>query len=178
MTVIVTGFDIDRRVVRDVQVVCEQELQAVAARRERHRRLGLSLAEVHVVRVGRDRQVERRRVGVDQQVMVAGVLHRDAGGRDAHAAQAEAHGHGARDRLAIVRRDDVELDVLRRGTARQVGSGRDTVRRQGDEREKHCEMFRVHGRRLCTKVQAGRHFARVTVWGDNASKRPSFPAAC
>ena len=65
------------------------ELQRVLAVLERDLGLGLAGAEMQVVEVARDRLVERRQVGVDQQVMMAGVLAVRAGGRDAHVAQAE-----------------------------------------------------------------------------------------
>ena len=81
------------RIERDVQVVTQHQLQRVLARRQRQRGFGLALAEVPDVVGGRQRHAHvLGQVGVDQQVVVAGVLDLDAGGRDAHAREAEHHG--------------------------------------------------------------------------------------
>jgi len=42
--------------------------------------LGLAAAEVQMIKVARDRLIERRQLGIDQQVMVAGIFAVRAGG--------------------------------------------------------------------------------------------------
>src|SRR6185503_5848607 len=86
-----------RRLVGNMQRVAEHELQRVLTGRKRKLRFGLTEAEVPMIRVVRDRQVVRRqRFDVDEQMVMPRVRRRDTGGRDAHAAQAEAN----RDRRA------------------------------------------------------------------------------
>src|SRR5215472_17395933 len=72
-----------RRVVRDVALVTENQLQGVLAGRERQRGLGLPLAEVLDV-VGRRQRGGHvgGRVSVDEEVMVPAVVELDPGGRD------------------------------------------------------------------------------------------------
>src|SRR3569832_2429749 len=81
-------FRFEWRVVRHVVPIAEQELQRVRAGRELQRGLGLTVAVVTMAVVFRDGLVQRRHVGVDEQVMMPGIRVVDAGGRDAHTTQA------------------------------------------------------------------------------------------
>ena len=54
-------------------LVAKQQLNRVDPERQVDLRLGLPRAEVQVVEVARDRLVERRHRGVDQEMMVAGI---------------------------------------------------------------------------------------------------------
>ena len=58
---------------RHVVGIAHQQLQRVPSRRQVEPGLGLAEAEMQVLAVVRDLLVERRQVGVDDQVMVAGV---------------------------------------------------------------------------------------------------------
>jgi hypothetical protein len=94
----------DRWVVRNVEVVAEQELQRVPAGLEVDRHLGLTAAEVPVVRILRDRHVGRGHRCVDDQVVVARHRLIDTRGRNAHAPEPERHGDGARHERTVRRR--------------------------------------------------------------------------
>ena len=103
-------FEITAGLVRRMQRVRQQQLQRVFAGRQRQRGFGLALAEVDVVSIGGQRQRKiGGRIGVEDQVMVPGVVELDAGGRDAHALQAEHHGDRSLDLRAVLRRNDVDL---------------------------------------------------------------------
>ena len=78
-------------------------------------RLGLAGAEVEVVAVVRDRLVQRRQVGVDQQVVVAGIGLVHACRRHAHVAQPEPHLEALGYHLAVVRPADIGIGVRGRG---------------------------------------------------------------
>jgi hypothetical protein len=72
-----------------VVLVAHQQLQCVLAPPERNLGLGLPGAEMQMVEVVWDRPVERRQIGIYQQVMMAGILAIRAGGGDAHVPQTE-----------------------------------------------------------------------------------------
>ena len=109
-TVMVIFLREQRRTVRDVALVGEQQLQGVFAGGSVECRLGLALAEVHDLVGGRQRRAEvRGRIGVDEQVMVAGVLELHARRGDAHALEAELHQHRGVHSGAVLRADDVDL---------------------------------------------------------------------
>ena len=96
-------------------------------------RLGLALAEMQVVLVGGQRLGEiRRRIRVDDEMVMARVVGLDAGGRDAHALEAEDDGDRAFDLRAILGRDDVDLRADGRGFARIRDAGQGQQR--GGER--------------------------------------------
>ena len=61
----------DRRRVRNVILVAEQQLERVLAVLEGDLGLGLAAAEVEMVEVVGDRLIERRQIGIDQQMVMA-----------------------------------------------------------------------------------------------------------
>ena len=76
----------DRRRVRDVILVAQQQLQGVLPGLQRHLGFGLAGAEVQMVEVARNRLVERRQIGVDEQMMMARIFPIRARRRDTHVA--------------------------------------------------------------------------------------------
>jgi hypothetical protein len=74
-----------------VVFVAKQKLKGMPPGREVHRGFRLPGAEVEMVEVVRDRQVERRQLGVDQEVVVAGIGLVDAGGGHANIGEPEAN---------------------------------------------------------------------------------------
>jgi hypothetical protein len=89
--------------------VREQQLQRVLARWKRNFRLGLAGAEVQVVRVVRDRLVERWKFGIDQQVVMARVWTIRAGWGNAHALQSKINRQLGRNRVAVTETDEIDL---------------------------------------------------------------------
>lgn len=90
-----------------------REAGAYVARRQRDLGLGLPAAEMDVVEIARDRLVERRQIGVDQQMMVAGIASGLPGGSDLHAADCEANDELAGDAVIIGEADEAELGDCR-----------------------------------------------------------------
>ena len=72
--------------------VREQKLQRVLARGQREGCFGLSGAEMQVIEVARDRLVERRHLGVDQEMVVTGIGAIDTRRCDAHFLDAKEKG--------------------------------------------------------------------------------------
>ena len=70
--------------------ITQQQLQGVDARRQVQDGFGLALAEVEVIPISDDRQVDRWDIGIHQQVVMAGILVLNTCGRDSHVLQAEA----------------------------------------------------------------------------------------
>ncbi len=62
-----------------MRVIAEQELQGMGPLRQGHHHLGLAIAEMDVVVVGRDWLIRRAGIGVDQQVVMAGAGPVDSG---------------------------------------------------------------------------------------------------
>ena len=73
---------------RNVLGVAEQQLQCMATRRQRNRRLGLTGAEVQMIFVVRNRLVQRGQWRIYQQMMMARICLFDSCGRDAHVDEA------------------------------------------------------------------------------------------
>src|SRR5262249_25414691 len=86
----------------------------VRSRAEIHLRLGLPGAVMQVVEVVGDGLIERRQVGIDQQVMMAGVRAVGAGRGDAHAAQAEMNDGFRRDGGTVPQADEIDRSPGRR----------------------------------------------------------------
>src|SRR6267378_7768692 len=61
---------IDRRIMRNMVFVGEQQLQRMFAERQRNLRFGLAGAKMQMIEITRDRLIERRQIGVDQQMMM------------------------------------------------------------------------------------------------------------
>jgi len=99
---------------RDVILVPQQQLQRVRSRLERDLGLGLAGAEVEVIEVVGNRLVERRQLGVDQQVVMSRIGAIRAGGRDAHFAQAESDGRLGRNGCAVLEVGEIDLGPRRR----------------------------------------------------------------
>ena len=109
------------------------------ARLERDLGLGLAGAEMQMVKVARDRLVERRQVGVDQQVVMAGVFAVGTGGRYAHVAQAEIERGLGRDGGAVLEIDEIDFGARprRRRAAGLLTVGQhDAARHCGDRQQK------------------------------------------
>ena len=73
-------------------LVAHQKLKRVLAGFERDLRFALAAAEMKMIEVVGDRLIERRQLGVDQEVMMARVLAVCAGRSEAHILQPEVHG--------------------------------------------------------------------------------------
>src|SRR3954469_17444782 len=86
------AFGNHRRIVRDMALVSQNQLKRMLARGKRDLLLGLAIAEMNVVQVTWQRLIQRRRIDIDQKVMMASIGLGDARGRNAHVAQAEANG--------------------------------------------------------------------------------------
>ena len=100
--------------VGNVILVAHQKLQRMVAGLERDFRFGLSGAEVQMVEVARDRLIERRQIGVDQQMVMAGVLAIRSRGRDPHVPQPEIERHFFRNRRAVLEVHEIDLGAGRR----------------------------------------------------------------
>src|SRR5262245_48791267 len=83
------------RIVRDVRAVCENHLQAVIARRQLHRNFGLAAAEMPVLLVHWDRHAGGRCIGVDDQMVMAGVHIGGTCGRHPHTRESKLDQHRA-----------------------------------------------------------------------------------
>jgi hypothetical protein len=105
-------------------MVREQELQCVLARGQLQHGLGLSAAEVNVLLVRGNGRTEGRRCAIQEQVVVPRLRLLHARWSDAHALEAEEDCDGARQRVAIFRRDDVDPRARGRGRLRDrfIGS--------------------------------------------------------
>src|SRR5262245_49753020 len=66
----------ERRIMRNVVLVAEEELQGVRSRLKRNLRLGLAGTEVEMIEVVGNGPIERRQLGVDQQVVMTRILDR------------------------------------------------------------------------------------------------------
>ena len=112
----------ERWIVRNVVLVAEQELQGVRSRLKRNLRLGLAGAEVEVIEIVGNGLIERRQLRVDEQVVMTRIVMLQAGGRNSHAAQAEADGHLGRQLRAVREPDEMHPSSFWRG-CRTAGSG-------------------------------------------------------
>ena len=102
------------------------QLQGMLTMLQRDLGFGLTAAEVEMIEVVRDGLVERGKLGVDEQVMVARVLAIGTGRSDAHVLQTEIDRHlGWQDR-AILEIGEIDLHPgrCRRGASGQRSSGR------------------------------------------------------
>jgi hypothetical protein len=86
------------RIVRNMQVVAQQQAQGVLAGREVQRGRGGRVAEVNMVRICRDRHPHVRQISVDEQMMMSRMGLFDTGSDDAHTFDSELDcdriGHG------------------------------------------------------------------------------------
>src|SRR5271169_6746383 len=82
-------FRKQRRIMRQMARVAEQQLQRVPTRRECDLGFGLSCSKMQMVEVRRDRLSKWRQCGVNDQMMMAGAGLIHAGRRDSHPDQSE-----------------------------------------------------------------------------------------
>lgn len=94
-------------------VIAEDELQRVFAGLKFEGRFGLTLAEVLVVVVGRDRRGRIFERLVDQDVVVTGIGLLCSGRRDLHTLKAHLDGDWARDFGAVFRFDEEDFGRCR-----------------------------------------------------------------
>src|ERR1700760_2399597 len=73
-----------RRIVRHVARVAEQQLQRMSPGRERNLSFGLSCAKMQMIEVRRNRLAKWRQCGIHDQMVVPGIRLVDTGWRDAH----------------------------------------------------------------------------------------------
>ena len=102
--------------------VSQQKLQGVLSRCQLYGGFGLTLAEVDVLRIGWNRNVQGwQRVNIHQQVMVTGRWQVASGRGDTHSPQPETHRDRTADGFSICRRNDVELSADSRWATIQPG---------------------------------------------------------
>jgi hypothetical protein len=129
----------DRRIVRDVILVAEDQLQGMLAGGEAHLRLGLSGAEMQMVEVIGDRFVQGRRGRIDDEVVVPGIFPVETGRRHAHVAQPEMDGRLGRQRCSVL--DVDEIDRRTRSRRRRSAARlrvRSVTQRDGCEAQQAC----------------------------------------
>ena len=111
------GLGHDRRIVRDVIGIPEQELQGVLTRGQRDRCFRLPRPEMLVVEVIGDWLIERRELGVDQEVMVTGIGLVQAGRGHAHILKAKVQRNLRRNGSPVLDAYEINTGVGRRGPA-------------------------------------------------------------
>ena len=85
-------------------LVAQEQLQRVLAGLELNFRLALAATEMKVVEVVGYRLVERWQLGIDQEMMMAGIFPIGARRREAHVLQSEIHGEFRRQHRSILHR--------------------------------------------------------------------------
>ena len=108
---------VDRRNVRNMRRVPEQQLERVAAFRQGHGGFGLAGAEMQVVLIVRDRLIERRQRRIDEKMVMSRVRLVHAGRSNAHLLKSEAHRESGRHIRPVVGRYDIDARAGRRGMA-------------------------------------------------------------
>ena len=116
-----SSFDLDgddlarnHRVVGNMVVIAEDELQRVRPGRQCHGRLGLAHAKMTVLVVFRNSALVVGKFLIDQQVVMTGILLLGAGRRYPHAGQPELHGDRPGDLGAILGLDEIDFGTRRR----------------------------------------------------------------
>jgi len=100
-------------------LVAEQELQRVYSQWQRHSCFRLPGAEVQMIEVIRDRLVERGQLGIDQEMVMAGIGLFDACWRYAHIDQTKAKGRFLRKHGPVLQADEIHARVGRRRFAKR-----------------------------------------------------------
>jgi hypothetical protein len=90
------------------------ELQGVRSGAESHLGFSLTGAEMQMIWIARDWLFEWRQIGIDQQVMMAGVISVGAGGRHSHVSQSKMD-----DRPGLQRVSRLYVDEINRGPWRR-----------------------------------------------------------
>lgn len=98
---------------RDMVFVAEQELKCVYPQWQVHGCFRLPRPEVQMVEVIRDGLVERRQLGIDQEVMMAGIGLLNARRRHAHVDQTKAQGRLLRHHRPVLQADEIHARVGR-----------------------------------------------------------------
>jgi len=103
-------------------LVAHQELQRMLARLERYLGLGLAPPEMQMIEVIRYRFIERRKLGIDEEVVVTRVLAIGAGGRNPHIAQSKKELQLCRYGCSVLEINKVHLGARagRSGTSRSL----------------------------------------------------------
>lgn len=76
-------------------------------RGEVHFSLSLAGAKMQVIEVARDRLVQRRQIGIDDQMVVSGILSIGSRRRHPHTAKPETNSRLGRQRVTILRLDEI-----------------------------------------------------------------------
>ena len=104
----------DRRIMRDVLLVRQNELKGMRAGRKRYLFLCLSRAEMKVIGIIRNRLVENRSFGIDDKMMMSRVRLHHPGWRHSHIGEAKANGRVWVDEVPVVGIDEVDFRIRRR----------------------------------------------------------------
>jgi hypothetical protein len=100
---------------RHVVFVAKQELKRVSAEGERYRCFGLASSEVKMIEVVWYGLIERRQLGVNQKMVVAGIGLFDTRRRHAHIDKTEANGRILSEHGAILQTNEINPGVGWRG---------------------------------------------------------------
>lgn len=87
--------------------VAEEQLKRVLAQRKVNSCFGLSRSEVQMIEVVRYRLIQRRQLGVDQKMVVAGVGLVDARRRHAHVGKTKVNGRLRRKHGSVLHADEI-----------------------------------------------------------------------
>src|SRR5262245_2341288 len=87
---------------RNVPLISQQKLKGMLPGGQAHFSLSLAGAKMQVREVVWNRLIQWRQLGIDQQMMVTGVLSIGACRRHPHAAQPKMNGRLGRQRVAIL----------------------------------------------------------------------------
>src|SRR5271166_1790024 len=126
-------------------------------------------AEVQMIEVTGDGLIERRQLGIDQEVVMAGIFSIGAGGRDVHVAQSEIERELRRHGCAVLEVDEIDFGSrsrARRPPGSLVLRRRDAAAHSADQR--HCRE-RFHGLAACD-IMKRPHDLRPSGACANASK--------
>src|SRR5437588_415313 len=97
----------------DVVLVAEQQLQRMVARRQCNLDFGLASTEMQMVRIIRDWLIEWWKLGIDQQMMMAGIGAVRAGRGDAHVLQTKINRQLGGNRVPILEADEIDIGSRR-----------------------------------------------------------------
>ena len=96
-------------------LIRKYELQRMSAKRERNFSFSLTGAKVQMIEIIWYRFIERREIGIDQQVMMSGVEFFKARGRDAHSNQSKTDDWCGNDIRVLRGINEVHFRSRRRG---------------------------------------------------------------
>ena len=119
-----------RRRVRNVSLIPQEKLEGVLSGGQVDLSLGLSGAEMQVIEIVWNWLIQWRKLGIDQQMVVPGILPVGARRRHAHPAQSEMNRGPGWKRRAIVEVDEIDRSPCGR-RRRSAGDSGLTVNRPG-----------------------------------------------